>query len=187
MSTRKHTVCLAAILALCSTVLLAKGKPTTTPAATVTFEDSAGDAIQSDGLGSYDAEIDSGVVVLKTGKKRSIYFDFSTCLPGLFCQSPFGSADTGSVSNVTMTLWLGNGVSFAFNLPGGRFELDMAQLNIAPFDDDNDGTIDRYLVSSDGTQAAWLDKLLSKGLAGAPRRKFFGFFSMPFQFEVVVN
>ena len=187
MSTRNHTVCLAAILALCSTGLLAKGKPTTTPAATVTFDDAVDDAIRSDGLGSYEADFDSGVFVLQTGKKRSLFFDFSTCLPGFFCQSPFDSADTGSVSNVTMTLWVGNGVSFAFNLPGGRFELDIAQLNIAPFDDDNDGTIDRYLVSSDGTQAAWLNKLLSKGLRGAPRSEFFGIFSMPFEFEVEVN
>jgi len=70
------------------------------------FDDLSGDAIQSDGLGSYDArEGNQGTRVVRTGT-RTIHFDFSSPLTW-WSVSPFGyGTDSGDIDNVTLTVTL---------------------------------------------------------------------------------
>ena len=105
-----------ALLAVSTSGVLAArgGKPKPGIPATLTFDDFAGHAIRSDGLGPYAATIQNQIITFSTGKKRSLFFDFSTCFPGVPCESPFGSSTSGTVSNVTLsfnTLGQGRGIT----------------------------------------------------------------------------
>jgi hypothetical protein len=92
--------------------LAAKGGPKSKQIVAITFHDLVGDAIQSDGMGSYEGTIESdGSLLLQARGKRSIYFDFNDCVPpppGYFgggCYSPFGSdGGAGEISDVTLTI-----------------------------------------------------------------------------------
>jgi hypothetical protein len=185
-----------AILSLVSSGARARGKPPSGTPATLTFEDLVDDAIQSDGYGSYSGSIESGVLTLSTGKKRSIYFDFSNCYPGYSgCRSPFESSTDGLVSNVTVTVWLddftGSGygtAGFEFNLSGEKFELAVVGLEVLEFDEDGDGSIDRYGVASTDATQATLSSVVERGFRGKYTGEYyFEVFEMPWGAEVTVD
>ena len=173
-------------------VLAARGgkpQPTGTPA-TLTFDDLLGDAIRSDGLGSYDATIENGVITLSTGKKRKLFYDFSTCL-GIdlrFCDGPFGSTTGTAATSMWVDLATGT-AGFKFNGSGGEQLLSVGGLSIGQFDDNDDGTIDRYVIETTGVAGHGLYRLIKRGgrYRGFPRYEFRGTFSMPWGFEVVVD
>ncbi len=171
-----------------SGALAARGGKNRGVAATLTFEDAVDHAIQSDLRGSYSAVIEHGLLTLSPGGKRSIFFDFSTCTPDSpVCESPFGSSTSGSVSNVTMTVFLANHWAL-FQFKGG-LELT-AGVTVKTFDDDGDGNIDRYVLDSPGTSASTLVKWWLNGSPRTgPRRdaEFFGHFVMPWSAEVVID
>ena len=162
------------------------GKPESATNATVEFDDLVIDAIQSDGLGPYGASVSGGsfaVVTVTTGKKRGISFDFSDCAIG--CD---GALDlSGTIRDVTLTVGSNGYALFEFTTAHGRFELTGAGTTLTGFDDDADGDIDRYVIENDGTTAAWLVKLLSRGLRGAPRQESHGSYFMPWGAEVIVK
>ena len=184
---------IVAALVVLSAGVLAKGKPAAdagTPA-TATFDDLSGDAIQSDGLGAYDATIDGGVITLSTGRKRAVFFDFSDCLPDSdSCDGPFGSSSSDEVSS-TLTIDLDMGTArFEFSGAGGEYLLH-AEVAITGFDDDEDGVIDRYGIETEGGAGHGLFRLDKKGgrgsEPGSSRYLLVGSFSMPWGIEVVVD
>jgi len=184
---------LVLLLALTAGIAVAARKstePTGTPA-TLTFDDLDGDAIRSDGQGPYDATIDGDILSLATGTGRGLYFDFSNRLAGSG-GTPFGSADSGTASNVTMTVNLAQAyATFAFNGAGGQHLLDVTGLEIDAFDDNGDTVPDRYVISTTGDAQHDAFVLVKKGGRGRePGSAWYewqGSFSMPWGIEVVVN
>ena len=161
---RKHTtlalglVAVAMVLAT-SHAFAAKGgkpEPTTGTPATLAFADRSGDGIQSDGGGAYSGTIDGQVVVTETGKRRSIFLDFSTCVGGI-CDGPFGGSLTGDVA-ATLTIRLADRTAFIEFIGGGEYGLTASELVVLSLDDDADGTIDRYVVETPevDAHALWL-------------------------------
>ncbi|MHC4954842.1 MAG: hypothetical protein ACYTGZ_13230 [Planctomycetota bacterium] len=175
-------------------VLAARGgkTPSGTPAK-LTFDDSVGDTIRSDGLGSYAATIENQILTVSTGKKRSLFFEFSNCLPGA-CESPFGSETSGTVANTTMKVWLqdtpedGSATAvFEFKGVGGNYQLSLDGL-IGQFDDDQDGIIDRYVIEgSSGCVFRRISTGPSVPRGTPPKFEFVGCFSMPFGATVIVE
>jgi hypothetical protein len=188
-----RSVPVIAILALLSAGVLAKGKPQPEPGtnSTLTFDDLSSDAIQSDGLGAYEASLDSGVITLSTGKKRALWFDFSDCLTHPNCDSPFGASTTGSPPNVTVTVDLLLGSAIIEFSGGGDYLVSVTGLTIREFDDDSDGATDRYAIESGGVaqHALFLySKRGGRGMQpGTGRYWWQGDFSMPWGIEVVVD
>jgi len=92
--------CAALLLATPPAALAARGQSQLA----MTFDDLSGDAIQSDGLGAYDArDGKNGTRVLRTGS-RSLYFDFSSPLTW-WAYTPFGyGVEVGEIDDVTMTV-----------------------------------------------------------------------------------
>ena len=89
--------CVALLAATTHTAFAAKGGKA---AVAITFDDLAGDAIQSDGLGTYEGKQTGSTWVISTGN-RTIYFDFSNTLtPGSLTYL------SGEIENVTMTVIL---------------------------------------------------------------------------------
>ena len=180
---------IAAAILFPSAGVLARGKPAAGTPATLTFDDLAGDAIRSDGLGPYTASLENGVIRLATGKKRSIHFDFSTCLPGYSnCKSPFGLSSSDTISSVTAEIGVRNGGAlFAFTISGEKFELNVWPLAVREIDDDDDGVTDRYVVESTDQTQAVLDSEASHGPRGTVQGDYYGVFSMPWGIEVTVD
>ena len=173
-------------------VLAARGgkpQPTGTPA-TVTFDDLLGDAIKSDGLGPYDATIENGVITLTTGKKRKLSFDFSTCLGGA-CEDSTGSSTTDSSATMTVHLLKGGAAGFEFKGGGGHQSLVVFGLEISTFDDDGDGSTDRYVIETSGEGEHRLFREFQRGgravEPGTTRFEWIADFSMPWGIEVVVD
>jgi len=101
-------VCGALLLAATHAVQAASGNRPAQLA--MTFDDLSGDAITSDGLGSYNAkEGADGARTVRTGT-RTIHFDFSSPLTwwsvGPFGYTPGSPDDAGDIDNVTMTVTL---------------------------------------------------------------------------------
>ena len=176
-------------------VLAARGgkpEPTTGTLATAVFDDLADDAIGSDGLGSYDATIENGTLTLSTGKKRGLFLDFSDCLHTLgSCDSPFGSSDSATKSQVTMTLDLIDGTALIeFNGAGGEYLL-ASTVDVLAFDDDGNGSTDRYVVDTTGTAGHALFLYSKRGGRGlqpnTPRYWWQADFSMPWGIEVTTD
>ena len=166
-----------------------KPQPTGTPNATLTFDDLLGDAIGSDGLGPYDATIENGTITLTTGKKRKLSFDFSTCLGGA-CEDSTGSSTTDSSATMTVNLLKGS-AGFQFKGGGGDQLLHVPELEISTFDDDGDGTTDRYVIETSGEAEHRLGREIQRGgravEPGSTRFEWIADFSMPWGVQVVVD
>ncbi|MHC4953052.1 MAG: hypothetical protein ACYTGZ_04120 [Planctomycetota bacterium] len=159
----KRLLCLAATVALLA--LTAHTAPKNcTPKSTFTFDDLAGDAIQSDLLGSYEATLEGEYLALSTGKKRSFHLDFSDCASGP-CDGPFRDTLADSVS-VTVGLYLWNRAGWIeFNANGKKWELWFRDLHVTPTYDAS-GQVDGYVIEDPGEEPAQLYEVA----AGAYRR-----------------
>ena len=195
---RKHTTLALGLIAIAmvlatSHVFAAKGgkpEPTTGTPVTLAFADRSGDGIQSDGGGAYSGTIDGQVVVIETGKKRSIFLDFSTCLTGI-CDGPFGSSLNGDVAGARLTIRLADRTAVLEFQGTGDHTLATTELAVLSFDDDSDGTIDRYIVEPAGGDLHALFLHTRRGgrgtEPGTDRNSFLGSFSMPWRVEVTVD
>jgi len=168
-TTRRALVALAALLLLsASAVLAARGGGTTTaPNALLVFDDLDGDAIGSDGLGAYDATLENGLLTVEAGRKRGFYMDFSGYLEG-DPTSPLGSADARVVSGATLRIDLETGAAWwIFSGTSGDLLLSTT-VDVTPIDDNGDGTIDRYSVTTTGDAVHDLYRLIKNTRRGAP-------------------
>jgi hypothetical protein len=152
---------LAALLAIVLSATAAKGAKART-AATILFDDVAGDAIQSDGFGAYSGSYKSrdGSFSMSTGE-GSLFFDFSSNV-NPDAVTPFGVAsDSGFLSDVDMTVSVLNGdagatwlatVQFDFVAPAPdgtgptEWRLWMA-IEVEAQDTSGDGQVDTYVLS----------------------------------------
>jgi hypothetical protein len=176
MKTIQRMFVVAAIVTLSLTAHTApggNGGGKNKPKGTLTFDDLAGDAIQSDGLGPYEAsatEEEYGAfaeIVVSLTNRQEIWLDFSDCDPiaGLSCDGPFGPAATSDyVAGVTIDFRIRApepgvtdrvNVSFGFQTSEGKWSLATVA-EVTPYDDDNDGAIDRYGIDHDGTTSSKL-------------------------------
>jgi len=165
--------------------LAGKPEPTTGTPATAVFDDLAGDAIRSDGNGSYDATIEDDIITIATGKKRNLSFDFSTCLFG-DCTGPFVSS-----TNATLTVRLLADTAFIEYTGGGGEHALLAAVEISAFDDDDDGTTDRYVIETSGESRHSLFRRTKAGGRGVEpgheRMLWIADFSVPWGVEVTVD
>lgn len=170
----------AAVALLALTAHTAPGKgggKNTTPPATLTFDDVAGDAITSDGLGPYDASVavEYRSVTLSIKKGRSLFLDFSDCnhAANLSCEGVFGSDSTsGEVSSaITLTLYGLEGAPnttdqvgayLEFQNSGGKWELASLITVYRLADDDGDGVADNFVLEDTGEAPTWLGKFFSQ-------------------------
>jgi len=179
---------LATLLAVTAASAARGGQKQTGTPAIAAFDDLEGDAIQSDGLGPYDATIQDGVITVKASRNRAIWFDFSDPL-WADSETPFGSATSGSVANATLSVYPDYGTA-TFDLDG-KYSLSCA-VDVTEIDDDNDGIVDRYLVEPTSIDGHSLWKTVAprggRGVEpGSERWEFLGQFSMPWGIEVIVQ
>ncbi|MHC4953049.1 MAG: hypothetical protein ACYTGZ_04105 [Planctomycetota bacterium] len=167
----KRMLCLIATVAILSlTAETAPGKGggnNNPPPATIEFDDLAGDAIQSDGNGPYDVSVESDdyETILSFTKKQEIWFDYSDCDPveGLSCEGPFGpDATSDHVGGATIHIPTPRngvgvtdsvGIAFYFQTAEGRWKLQTIA-DVTPYDDDDDGAIDRLVIEHYGTSSS---------------------------------
>jgi hypothetical protein len=204
IDTLAGTMVLVALLAIPAWSAPGKGggKPSS-PAWTLTLEDLAGDAIQSDGSGPYEASVtpdayDEATTVVELGKKQEIWLDFSDCdsVAGLSCEGPFGpDASSGYVAGATFTFYsdvdLGvterAGARVYFQTPEGRWKLVLS-LDITAYDDDDDGGVDRYVLAHDGTTSISLGKFVNgRGVGQSDNYLEEGRFFMPWGAELTLQ
>jgi hypothetical protein len=117
----QRTALLALAAMLVATAGLSLAAPPTR--ATLAFDDEVGDAIQSDGLGSYSGRFGgrNGDFTISTGED-SIYFDFSQDV-SVTALTPFGSAgDSGTIDGVDLTIDNLDGDAGTELLVSARFE-----------------------------------------------------------------
>ena len=189
----KAALGLSVTLAIAVPVFAAKGgkpEPTTGTPATLAYADRSGDGIQSDGGGAYSGTIDGQVVVIETGKRRSIFLDFSTCLTGIF-DGPFGNSLTGDAAGARLTIRLADRTAILEFQGTGEYALFTTDLAVLSFDDDSDGTIDRYVVETTGGDVHGLCLRTKKGgrgfEPGTVRFVCQGAFSMPWRVEIAIG
>jgi len=169
-----NALCIAvaiAVVAFLAHGAKAKGGKPGAAAATLEFRDAAFDAVQSDGLGPYDVAVteDQFDIVVSLTKNQATWLDFSDCDPvqGLSCEGPFGPDTTSDyVDSATIALpnldWTPGvtehvGVSIGFQVSGQKWKL-LKGTDVTPYDDDDDGVIDRFVIEEDGTTSAKLLK-----------------------------
>jgi hypothetical protein len=170
-------------------------KPGSGSNAVLSFGDASGDAIASDGLGSYPATVDGALITLEVSRKRGIDLDFSVCAPGSSsCDGPFtqgavtgtvfGAKLTAAATETPYTDW----VMLEFNADGGMWRLELFGVDTTPLDTNGDGQIDGYSIEDAGTgRPASLFKILSPGRQRKPRAEWRGDFVMPFTASVRLN
>jgi hypothetical protein len=169
-------------LAFAAATVAAKGGKAAVPV-TILFDDVAGDAIQSDGLGAYTGTVSprTGDFELATGADE-LFFDFSVAIyPG--ATPPFQS---GLLDGVTMTVYAMDGApgtsspvtvrfEFVAPAPDGSGPTDWRLtlwMNLSRSDTDGDGATDTYVLEHPGeyyANLAWLTDPETPSTTG-PRR-----------------
>jgi hypothetical protein len=149
------------------------------PSAAFTLEDSAGDAVLSDGLGAYEGKVtndyDGQAVEISFPKGRSWFLDFSDCdeSTGQGCDGAFGAGTpTGEVTSaVTLTLWGLQGAPntedrvgayLEFQNAEGRWELSALVSVQRLGDDDGDGLADHFVLQNRDNTRSGLGRFVSQ-------------------------
>ena len=192
-SIRTRIFCLAVLAALLSaapyTAFAAKGGRSNPVG--VTFDDLFDDAIQSDGLGPYEASIGrKGSLVLSTGD-RTLFFDFSRAInPWWF--HPF-AGDAADIDNVTVTVssldQASATVVFAFQAldPYAGTRISDWELRMTVSVSQSNGFY--YLESASDAELWWLNRKNASHGRGTEHRygpewELAGIFEMPWGAEV---
>ena len=159
------------------------GKPSSSLSDELELRDLVTDSIRSDDAGPYDADVEGGLITFSTGKKRKLVFDFSNCVGD--CSNH--DDPSGTAAKASMSLSTTGSCTFEFTSAGGRWLLESDGVSVEAIDTDSDGVIDLYAIEDDGSFSSTLSKVLSKGLAGAPRHEYHGTRSMTWAATVRVR